>query len=188
MFSPIVVAAVIVGFVSVRASGSWPLGLGWAVLALLFVVAIPYAVVLVGVRRGRLGDRFIGDRSERPKPMALAVLCSGVGLGVLVALGAPADLLRLLVAVLAGLLVSFAVTLRWKISVHLAGLAGALAVAVVGYGSPSPAGLVLMVAGVLLLVLVGWARVRLEAHTVAQVAVGAVVGAAVVGATYAVMR
>ena len=73
------------------------------------------------------------------------------------------------------------VTDAWKISVHVAGLAGALAVVTVLNG---PWGL----GGIPVLALLGWAGVRLGAHSLAQVLAGAVVGAAVVGATLARLR
>ena len=174
-------ASGIVVAVALTSSGSIAGGLGWAGVACLFTWVIPYAVVLVGVHRGRLGDTFLSQRRERVRPMLLACVSAGVGVVVLARLGAPGDLVRLVVAVLAGLLVSVGVTIRWKVSVHVAGLAGALAVAVVLYGWWALAGLPM-------LALVGWARVTVKAHTVAQVLVGACLGAGVTGATFALLR
>lgn len=177
----VVVGEVLLGLVGVRASGSPTTGLGWAMLASVFTWGVPYAVVLDGVRRGRVGDRFIAERRQRIGPMVLAVVSAGVGLVALTRLGAPRDLVLVVVAVLAGLVVSLGITAAWKLSVHVAGLAGALAVVTVLYG---PWG----IGGIPVLALLGWARVRLGAHSLAQVLAGAVVGAAVVGATLARMR
>lgn len=181
VLAPPVVALGIIVAVALTSAGSIAGGLGWAGLACLFTWVVPYAVVLVGVRRGRLGDKFLTQRRERVGPMLLACASAGVGVVVLARLGAPADLVRLVGAVLAGLLVSVGVTTRWKVSVHVAGLAGALAVAVVHYGGWA-------LAGIPVLALVGWARVTLEAHTVAQVLAGACLGAGVTGATFALLR
>lgn len=175
------VAAALIVVVAVTASGTLGAGLQWAAIACLFTWVIPYAVVLVGVRRGRIGDRFIADRRQRVAPMSLAVACAGVGLAVLRLLGAPRDLVVLVAAVLAGLVVSVAITTVWKVSVHVAGLAGAVAVATLRYGWWGASGLALVG-------LLGWARVRLGAHTVAQVVAAVVVGALVVGATFAALR
>ncbi len=82
---------------------------------------------------------------------------------------------------LAVLVALAAITLRWKVSVHSAITAGAVAVLAAVYGPW---------AGLLapLVVLVGWSRVRLRCHTAAQVAVGALVGAGVGGAAFGILR
>ncbi|MEU7673609.1 hypothetical protein AB0C42_02200 [Micromonospora taraxaci] len=67
--------------------------LGWALLAILFCSVVPYAVIWVGVRRGRLTDHHIGVREQRRRPLVYGLLSVLVGLAVLVVLaGAPRPL------------------------------------------------------------------------------------------------
>lgn len=87
----------------------------------------------------------------------------------------------LVVAMLATLLAILAVTTRWKISVHTAVSGGAVALLALTYG-PWP-----LVGGVLV-VLVGWSRVRLRDHTLAQALAGAALGAAVAGPVFVTLR
>jgi membrane-associated phospholipid phosphatase len=75
-------------------------------------------------------------------------------------------------AMLVGLLTSVLVTLGWKISIHTAVVAGAVAVLVVAFGP-----LLLVLAP--LVGLIGWARSELGDHSPAQVVAGAGLGALV---------
>jgi membrane-associated phospholipid phosphatase len=59
-------------------------------------------------------------------------------------------------------------TLWWKISIHASSLAGAATLLTALYGA-------MMLPAFLLLPLVGWSRVVLGRHTVAQVVVGSLV-------------
>jgi membrane-associated phospholipid phosphatase len=99
------------------------------------------------------------------------------GLGLLVTLRAPQELLALVAAMTVGLSVSLLVTLWWKVSVHTAVAAGAVTVLALVFG---PA----LLAAWPLAGLIGWSRVQLGDHTPAQVLVGAVLGAAVAATVF----
>jgi membrane-associated phospholipid phosphatase len=79
---------------------------------------------------------------------------------------------------LAGLM---AITVKWKISVHSAVSSGAVAMLALAYGP-------WMLAGYVLVALVGWSRIALRDHTPAQVVAGAALGAAIAFATFAALR
>src|SRR3954452_17904949 len=89
--APTVLVIVLTTMVSVHASGSLVRGLHVAALAVLFSVALPYGVLLAGIRAGRLTDRNLRRREERPAMMAVALASVGVGLVLLRRLDAPAD-------------------------------------------------------------------------------------------------
>lgn len=182
VLAPTPVTLALTATVALAASPDLVSGLAWTLLPGLFAGVLPYAVVLVGVRRGRLGGRHIPDRAERLVPTALAGVSVGVGLAVMVRLGAPREVVALLASQVVGAVVGLAVTARWKVSIHTAGIAGAVAVLAVLYGWPA------VLAGIPVVALVAWSRVTLEAHTWAQVLVGAVLGAAVGGAVFALVR
>jgi membrane-associated phospholipid phosphatase len=139
-------------------------------LVTVLCAVVPVAVVLRGVRRGRYASLHVPRREDRPPLLAMVAGLTALAAVLLVLLdGATSSLVFL------GLTVSR----RWKISLH-AMVAAASAVVLVG--------LVPVTFPALLAVpLVAAARVRLGAHTVAQVVVGSVVGAALAAASLAVV-
>src|SRR6185436_12929245 len=90
--------------------------------------------------------------------MAVALVSVAAGLLVLFWLDAPHALFALVVSMVAGLVVTLAVTSFWKISIHAAVAAGTVASLVV---LVSPWWLLLAP----LVVLTGWARVEIRDHT-----------------------
>ena len=82
------------------------------------------------------------------------------------------ELIALVVAMEVGLIISLAITLFWKMSIHVASVAGAIIILDLVFGFP-------IIVLTPLLILVGWARVELGDHTPAQVTTGAAIGASV---------
>ncbi|SIQ60388.1 phosphatase PAP2 family protein [Micromonospora avicenniae] len=156
-------------------------GLGWALLAVIFVSGIPFAYIVGGVRRGRLTDHHVGQREQRRVPLLVGLCSVVVGLVLLVGFGAPRPVVALAVAGAVGLVVAVTVSHWWKMSIHSAVAAGAMVILVLTFGAR-----LLVVAP--LLALVGWSRVRLRDHTVPQVVVGALVGGLVAGVVFAALR
>jgi membrane-associated phospholipid phosphatase len=181
VFAPAVLAATMPLLVAVHADRNRLAGLGWGLLAALFSAAIPYTIILWGVRRGRLSDRHIGVREQRTRPLGFGLASVLVGLALLVALRAPRDLVALVVAMFAGLLVATAINHFWKLSVH-AGVASGSAVVLVMVFGPA------LLATGLVVAAVGWSRVRLRDHTASQVVAGTVVGAIVAGVSFGLLR
>ena len=135
---------------------------------------IPAVIVDVGVRQGRYTDHHLRRREQRAVPLTLAAVSVTTGAVVLALVGAPRAIVALQVAVLTTLVVATAVTLVRKISFHLAVVAAsATALALVGGPWWSLAWLAVPVSA--------WARLRLRAHTPAQIVAGAIVGAGVTG-------
>jgi membrane-associated phospholipid phosphatase len=150
--------------------------LGMAVLsgvvAVVFASVLPFAIILRGVRRGRLSDKNIGLREERIKFAVVALTSIGIGLWSLVALDAPTEMVGLLVSLVVGVVWGWLITVWWKISVHAAIAAGAATVLVLVFGPP------LLVVWPLV-ALIAWSRVQVGDHTVAQVLAGVALGIAV---------
>lgn len=152
-----------------------------ALIAVLFAVLVPTAFVLRQVRRQRLSDRHVRQREQRRLPLLVAILSVLLGLGVLVLGQAPRALVALVAAMAVGLVAALLVTLAWKISIHVAVVAGAVTILALVFG---PAALFLAP----LVVVVGWARIALHDHTPAQTAAGAALGALVAAAVFSVAR
>ena len=157
------------------------LGLGWGLLAALFAGGLPYAFLLYGVHHGRYTDKHIRVREQRRVPLLFAVACVVTGLALLALLGAPRQLLALVIAMFVGLIVTLTITLAWKVSVHAAAAAGAAVILTLVLGP------VLLISWPLVGA-VGWSRVRLRDHTLAQVVAGAVMGACIAATVFSALR
>ncbi len=153
----------------------------WGLPAALFTAGLPMAYVLRGVRRGRLTGHHIPVREQRRGPLLFGIASVAAGLTALALLGAPRSLLALLVAGITGLVVFAAVTAYWKMSIHAGVAAGTVAVLTAAYG---PWALL----SAPLVPLIGWSRVRLSAHTPAQVVAGVLVGALIAGTVFPALR
>lgn len=171
VMSPVVLIVVVIVIVAVHSAGVVR-GLALGVVAIFFAGGLPYGLVLLGVRRGRLSDHHVSLREQRPRMLAIALASVAVGLLVLRGLDAPKALFALVAAMVAGVAVALAITSFWKISIHVASAAGTVACLAI---LVSPWWLVLTP----LVAVTAWARVEIRDHTPLQVLAGAVVGAAV---------
>lgn len=182
LLSPVILVVGLLLIVGAASGGpSVRSGLAWGLLAALFVGVVPYAFLVLGVRRGRWTDRHVGVREQRIVPLVFAATSSLVGLALIAALGAPRQLVALVVAGLIGLGVSLAITRAWKISIHTAVAAGTATVLTLVFGAWLMLGWPLVAA-------LGWSRWELRDHTLAQVLVGAVIGSLVAGVVFAALR
>ena len=155
-------------------------GIGWGLLAALFAAVLPTLFISHGMRRGRWSDRNVGARRPRLIVLAFITWSVAAGLILLVAAGAPRMLTGYLAFMLASVAVLAAITTVWKISIHCAVASGSVAVLALTYGPP-------VLAGYALVALLGWSRVALKDHTVAQVVAGSVLGAGAAVLAYAAL-
>jgi len=181
VFAPPVLVATLPIVIGVHASRTVPAGLAWGLLASTFCAIIPNAIVWYGVRQGRLSDRHIGVREQRTKPLALGLASVLVGLVLLMLFGAPRELIALVVALFVGGLVATVINHYWKLSVHASVAAGSMVVLALAFG---PA----LLATAVVVLAVGWSRVRLRDHTTSQVVAGTVIGTVVTGLVFGLLR
>jgi membrane-associated phospholipid phosphatase len=176
---PILVAvALAVAWVS---SPTRAMAVVWGTIAALFASVLPYALILRGVRRGRLSDRNISLRKQRIRFGGVAIASILFGLAVLAALDAPAEMVALLASIAVGVAGGWVVTLWWKISVHAAIAAGAATVLTLMLG---PA----LLAVWPLVALIAWSRVQVGDHTPAQVLAGVALGIVVNATVFPLLR
>jgi len=181
LLAPAPTAAMLLVAVSWHSATTASEALRWALLSALFAAAVPFLYILRGVRRRRLTDIHVYRREQRPRVLLVGIGSVVVGFALLAVLGAPRDLVALVGAMAVGLATSALVTLFWKISVHTAVNAGAVAILVLVFGE----GLLVVTP---LVALVGWARVQVGDHSPAQVVVGAALGAAVAAGVFPLLR
>lgn len=151
--------------------------LKWAAVGSVLAALLPFLHLLRKVRRGTVTDRHVRVRAQRPAVIVAFALGATTALVALARLGAPSEMIAVLGAGVAGSAVALAITLVWQISIHVGVVAGIITVFVLLLG---PVALAL----VPLVPLVGWARVELHAHTVAQVVGGALTGSVVSGLAF----
>jgi hypothetical protein len=179
--NPLFVAIPFFGFVALSTAPSLVQGLlWWAIIFLGFTVAM-FLFIRRGVKQGRYTDAHVSVRSQRFFPLSFGFVCLVIIFLTLLLLHASRQLLATLTATLAALLVALLLTqfARYKISFHLIGVTGAVTVCCLLAG---PFFLFLSP----LILLVGWARWKVEAHSPLQAVCGATLAVLVTLGTFRV--
>jgi membrane-associated phospholipid phosphatase len=134
-------------------------------ITVLFGALVPLGIVYGLSRRGIIPDLWASKRETRAIPFTGAICSYLIGTAGLVAARSPAIITSLMLCYVGNTVIMMLISLRWKISVHASGITGPATALIYSLG---------MTAVPLLLVAVPvcWARVKLGAHTLAQVAVG----------------
>lgn len=127
-------------------------------------------IILIYLHRvGYITDLYPHERSQRGSLLLLGTLCYFGGYVVLLWLDAPVFMLVAGCAFGLNSLLVWWINQYWKISIHAVGVSGGVSVLLLA------GGLVLW-PSLLMLPLVAWARLRLQAHTPAQVTAGLLLG------------
>ena len=175
VFAPPILVVTLLIVVGIHSTSSIGQGLLLSAVAAFFAAGLPYAIMLIGIRRGRLSDRHLSLREQRPTMMIIGLVSVSIGLLVMVWLDAPREFLALVAAMVAGVGVALAISSFWKISIHAACAAGTVAILVIVFGW-------IMLVFLPVVAAICWARVTLRDHTGAQVVAGVAVGALVAAA------
>lgn len=164
-------------------AGGQEIGMGVGI-GLVFFFFVPLVYVALMVRRGKAATLEVRQRGARTRPFLVGIVSYVVGIAVLwMVLQTVRPLILLLAAIYpinTALIV--VINLRWKISVHVASIAGFLAgllfIAVLVWSAPTLGVLTTtsIAPWLLLIPLLMWARVRSGAHTPGQVVAGSVFG------------
>ena len=161
---------VVVGLVVVAwHSASEGIDAAWAGLAILLCAGLPMAYIVKGVKAGKWSDHHVSRRDQRAVPLLVGLASVAAASVLLIVVGAPRELIALVLSQLAGLVVMLVLSRFWKVSIHCATAGGLLGVLFVLFGPWALLGLVA-------LAVIAWSRVLLDAHTWAQVTVGALLG------------
>jgi membrane-associated phospholipid phosphatase len=166
--------------VAIRNAGGGA-GAAWGGFAAVFVAGVPMAYIARGVAAGRWSDHHVEDRSQRMVPLLVALVSVATCAGLLAAVRAPQELIALVLAMLAGLVIVMIVTRWWKLSIHAAVAGGLLTILVILFGPSALLGLPVLAA-------VAWSRTVLDAHTWPQVVVGAALGALAAAGVFPLLR
>jgi membrane-associated phospholipid phosphatase len=144
----------------------------WGLVAAIFVGAVPLVFLKLGVRRGRWADHHVSERASRAAPLIFAGCSVAVGIGLLLAGHAPHAITALVIAMLVGLISVLVISRWWKVSIHSAVAGGTAVILSAVFGTPG------LVIGLVLALAAGCSRLVPRDHTILQVIVGLIVGAA----------
>lgn len=180
VFQPPVVVLVLL-LISPAVEPGFPGTIWFGLLGAFFVCILPLAYVLVMVKLGRITDHHVSDRRQRPALLLMTLISVVAGLLVLQLLNGPDSVSVMIISLIVGIAVLALVSAFWKMSGHASALAAAVVIAVLMFG---PAWLPLL----LLIPAVGWSRLVLRAHTLAQVVAGSLFGAVVIAGLWWLLR
>jgi len=181
VFNPPWVGIATLGAVAARSTDTTSQFIQWWAISAFFASLLPLGFLIQALRRGHISDWYVTRANERLVPFTVAFFSFGAAVALMIALSAPRELLGVTLAGMAGLLVAIIVTTRWKLSLHMGSVSGAVVVLAFVFG---PWALLFAAA----IPAVGWARIRVAHHTVRQVIVGGLIGAAVAAVVYPAMR
>ncbi len=148
-------------------------------LVVIFTIFVPMLAMMLQMHRSQTHDIMLSNRRDRVLPYVITYVSYCLLCYSMVKIEAPFAVLTMSVYFLIAGGVVATINLVWKISAHLCGVGGLLGMALFllwRYQINLPA---LLVALVLLGGIVAWARLKLNAHTMAQVAAGWLVGVSV---------
>jgi len=148
-------------------------------LSILSLSILPILYIITEYRRGRT-DIFVTDKGKRPKFFIPALISYAMGALAFTLLG-DGVLVAFHLCYLTVTAAIFLVSLKWKISIHTAGIAGPTTFLVYYLG---PVYTILY----LLIPLAAWSRYKLRAHTIPQLVMGALVALIVTHITCSILE
>jgi membrane-associated phospholipid phosphatase len=140
--------------------------LALVVITLAFGTLVPLVFLLFLSRRGIIPDIYASQKDSRAIPFAGAISSYLLGSILLVLARAPSMVTALMLCYFGNSSIMMLISQKWKISIHASGITGPATALIYSLG---------VIAAPLLLIVVpvGWARIKLNAHTLGQVSAGA---------------
>ena len=148
----------------------------WALLGVFAITAaIPFTFIFIMIKKGRISDASIPERSQRFAPYLLSLICY-IGAAVyLYVLRAPLWLPAFFVGAALVSAISMTITKFWKISAHVGATAGvAGAIYWLAYHGMIIEPMAWLSFIFIIVSLVAWSRLYLSRHTPLQVLAGAI--------------
>ncbi|MBP8933250.1 MAG: hypothetical protein KBG67_02325 [Candidatus Atribacteria bacterium] len=140
-------------------------GFYYALIGIVFITLAPMVLVYILARYNKISDPDLSDRRERFVPYISIVGLYIIGFFVFWLLQAPYPILAITASYIVVTFIGAFVSLFWKISMHMAGVAGPVT-ALVFLVNP------IFILAYLLLIPLGWARYTLKKHTLLQIIMG----------------
>ncbi len=156
-------------FLAVGVEAAGVRGLLWAVLCIFLTSGLSLLYLVYLIRSGKVSDPRSIPRVERVGPLRVVAALHAAAFVILSLLGGPADLRAALLSYALATLGFVFITPVSNLSLHAAGIAGTAVCLTYVFGAWGLAAFVLLPP-------VLWARIALGRHTLAELALGALVG------------
>ena len=154
----------------------------YAAISVFFSTILPALFVIMQVKRGKITDVHIMDRSQRGGPFWVAIGSSAVGAIVLKLIGATMEIWSIsAVLALNGMILTW-ITSFWKISMHVAVLTATVTAALMMIPEVQAPPLLILIPALM------WARVTRGRHTIWQGLAGASLSAFITGLCFFGLR
>jgi len=173
ILNPFLVSFIIIMLFSFKDAASTIDAIKWALISVVLSVMPVFVVVIYLVRCKKLNGIFINPREQRNGIYLLASALGAISCGVLWYFRAPRLLAVTFTAGLVAIVIFMAINYFWKISLHTAFMAAAVAVLIIVYGVAAAWTFILLPP-------VAWSRMELKQHSTTQVMTGAVLAVAIV--------
>jgi membrane-associated phospholipid phosphatase len=125
------------------------------------------AIVFYMVKKDVIPDIYASERRTRMKPLISAVASQLIGVATLIILQGPQVFVSLMSCYVVNSVAMTVITQVWKISIHASGITAAATFLVYHLGP-------IMFPFFMLVLPVGWARIKLKAHNLKQIIAGSV--------------
>ena len=170
---PFLTSSLAFGLVLFKLDASNSEKITWGLLALFLGALPPILVFLHEKKVGKIKDWMITNRLER-RDVHLAWIFGSVLLSLVYSqLSAPRLLIAFALSIFVLSIVITLATFLWKISVHIVGVTMLILILLLVYSST-------YLFGVLIIVIVAWARIYLKHHTLSQVTVASILTISVI--------
>ena len=177
ILNPFLVSLVLILLISFQSTSGVFDAVKWSLIMIAVGILPVFLVIVYLVRHQRIEGSFIDIRKQRTGMYLLAGGCTIVSYIALHFMGAPPMLMATSAAGLSAVVIFMGINLWWKISLHTAFVAASVTMLVILYGP-------IAVVSIVLVPLIGWSRIELKHHSIAQVIAGAFLSALIVGGVF----
>ena len=128
------------------------------------------------MKNGKINSLEMPERTERNLPFIITLLCYVASVYLLFNMPIPRIFAYMVAGGLLAIIWAFIINLKWKVSIHMMGIGGLMGL-MLGYALLFHVNMIFILIMISSLAgILGWARLKREAHTPAQVYVGFVGG------------
>ena len=165
ILNPFILSLLIILLISFQSADNALDTIKWSAILIAATTLPVYLFIAYLVRSAKLDSHFIAIRKQRNKVYLLASVCVFIASVILFFMGASSLLLAVIFAGLFITVIFMGINLWWKISLHSAFISASVTLLIILFGPVAAV-------GVILVLLVGWSRVELGRHSIAQVTIG----------------
>lgn len=145
----------------------------------VFTVLLPILSAYVFKKLGLINSIYMKTSEERRWPFLLTLIWYYMGFELLTKLYLPHSFLLLMVGAISAIGISLIITSRWKISIHMLGIGGVIG-AIIGVSQRFQFDHSFLIIGLIFFAgIIGYARLKTDAHNYKQVYAGFILGMAI---------